>query len=95
VVFVGTDEQIVTAAIKADGTYEAKEVLEGPNRVAIYSINPALAVSADRQGRPKGNPEVDPKLWFPIPDKYFDADKSGLVFTIQRNTDNAVNIELK
>jgi hypothetical protein len=95
VVFLGADGLPVSGAIGTDGSYTANNILEGENHVTIYSINPALAVPVDREGKPRGKPEVDPKLWFPIPDKYIDPQKSGLVFTIKRNTSNPIDIALK
>lgn len=94
VVFVGGDRRPITAEIGTDGTYTAQGVLEGPNHVAVVSYDPATLVPTDKAGRPKEPPDVDPKLWFPIPDKYSEADTSGLVYTVARHNTNPFNIDL-
>ena len=95
VVFVGRDKRPITAAIATDGTFTANGVLEGANQVAVHSPDPISVVPIDKFGRPREKPEVDPKLWFPIPEKYSEADKSGLECTIRRNTTNPVNLDLQ
>jgi hypothetical protein len=95
VVFVGPDKTPITAEIGTDGTYTATGVLEGSNRVAVVSYDPATLVPTDKAGRPTEAPPVDPKLWFPIPGQYEDANTSGLVYPVTRNTTNTIDIDLQ
>ena len=93
--FVGRDGQPKLAEIAKDGTYRAPGVTAGENQIAVNSGNPAQSVMLDKSGRPKEPPPVDPKLWFPIPDKYGDTRKSGLTFTVEKNVANTHDIDLQ
>jgi hypothetical protein len=93
--FVGADNQLHLGAIAPDGTYSVQSITAGENRVLVHSPNPAYVVPLDKQGRPREKPAVDPKLWFPVPDKYSDPSQSDLVFTIEAGKINTFDIELK
>jgi hypothetical protein len=95
VVFVGPDRKPISVKIEPDGTFTAAQLAAGENRVAIHSPDPRTTVPINKHGKPQGQPEVDPKLWFPIPDQYIDPDKSNLIYTVRRRTTNPIEIDLK
>jgi hypothetical protein len=93
--FIGSDNEPRLAEINTDGTYAVQGVIAGENRVLVHSSNPAHAARVNKFGQQIEPPPVDPKLWFPIPEKYGLLDQSDLTFTIQANKSNLFDIDLK
>jgi hypothetical protein len=93
--FTGSDNQPRLAAIDPEGRFSLEAVLAGENRVLVHSPDPRRAVRRDKRDQPLEAPPVDPKLWFPVPEKYSNPQKSDLAFTIQPGTSNTFDIDLK
>jgi hypothetical protein len=106
-VIVGADNRPYNGKINPDGTYSVTGIPVGQAKIAVLSPNPDPKVPEPKEigGKkkplgPEGTPQNDPKKkddkvkWFEIPDRYGDADKSGLTFTIQEGA-NTYPITLK
>jgi hypothetical protein len=93
--FVGSDNTPTLARIEKDGSYHLDGAAAGEQVVLVNSPDPASSVPLDKAGKPREAPPIDPALWFPIPDKYANPQKSDLKFTIKPNTLNSYNIDLK
>ncbi|HTU19317.1 MAG TPA: hypothetical protein VMG10_14750 [Gemmataceae bacterium] len=93
--FIGSDGQPHVSAINTEGNYSLKDVLVGDNHVLVLSLDPRKVVRHDRQGKPVEEPTIDPKLWFPIPEKYSDLKQSDLTFTVEGGKKNTYDIALK
>jgi hypothetical protein len=93
--FTGSDNQPRQSWIDQDGTYLCKDVLAGENHILVVSIDPRMMVRRDKKMKPIEEPKVDPKLWFPIPSKYSDPQKSDLTFTVEGGKTNTYDIDLK
>jgi hypothetical protein len=85
VVFIGPKGEQVDAAIGADGTYQAKNVPAGKNRVIVYYMNPKLKTEKPAKPRPgekfKGNPDA-----YLTPAAYASPDTSGLSVDVENET---------
>ncbi len=85
IIFEGADGRVVTATIDADGTYKLDKIK--PN--VAYKL--AITTEAVKRNPPGGKPAISPKgapELIVIPEKYSDADKSGLTFTPQEGNQN-------
>ena len=93
--FIDRSGQPQVAKIGEDGSYSLQDLIAGDNRVLVHSPNPKEVVRRNKMGEPVEAPAVDPKRWFPIPEKYGDPQKSDLTFPIQSGKMNTINIDLK
>jgi hypothetical protein len=103
VTFLGADQKPASSPIQPDGTYTISQVAVGPAKVAVtppikaasmprgMKMDPgaiggpagSAATAAASQGKPPS-----------IPEQYLDPNKSGVVCTVQRGTQE-FNIDLK
>lgn len=91
VILVGPDGVAGVGNIEEDGKYAVNGITAGTIKVGVSSPSPSQSKpsrAAARQPNPGGrgpapapNPRPDPK-WFPIPDKFSDPEKSGVVITV-------------
>lgn len=90
VAFVPKNEKVATANIQADGSYEVK-VTTGVAKISVSAplkinvpkgmlMDPAKMGATDKAG-PVAAPS--PGKVTPIPDRYGDADKSGLAYEVK------------
>ena len=88
VVFVGPKGEQIDAPINPDGTYKAMQVTKGPNKVAVYYINPELAKSGKLARGKAGEPPPGAKsvTAFLTPEKYASPDTSELETTVDKPT---------
>ena len=78
VIFVGQDGSQVGGAIGRDGSYSVKDVAPGPARISIVGNPRAAFLTPDkRQSLVKSLRERVASL-----ERYKDADRSGLTFTV-------------
>jgi hypothetical protein len=93
VTVIASDNIQYATQIKPDGTYTIPNVPTGPARFAVSSPNPdgtarggpaaANGGAGDRGAPGEGGPPNPPAgAWFPLPEKYNDAAKSGLTGTV-------------
>jgi len=94
VLIEGSDGGRGQGMIALDGSYFIPAIRTGKVRVAVNSPNPkaVVVISKDPNRKPEGYSQVSG--WFPIPQQYGDANKSGLIYTIKRGANN-IDIELK
>jgi hypothetical protein len=104
VVMIGPDEIPASSAIGPDGRYNL-EVMPGRVKVGVSSPSPDQTAAADRltavnlkrgAGPRVANtpPPAAPPGWFPLPDKFADADKSGVTIDVNGPNDSQ-DIDLK
>jgi hypothetical protein len=97
--FFGPNDQVASAVINADGSYEAQNVPLGPVKVAVTTPLPPppeiqkMAKEGKRRFG-KGNVIQAPANVVPIPAKYTDPAKSGLGLTVIQDSQPFL-IELK
>jgi hypothetical protein len=87
VTFYGSDNQLSTALINADGSYTATKVPLGPVKVAVTTPpkNPAaLANRAQKRKQGQVKPPAAKRVF--VPSKYSRPDKSGLELTVTSGT---------
>jgi hypothetical protein len=100
VVMVGVDNQPVQGSIQPDGGYALQGVAYGLVKVAVFSPDPTPASLPDgvvlREGRKVAGspPRIDPKHWFPLPEKYSNHESSGISLTVEREQ-TKFDIDLK
>jgi hypothetical protein len=89
---VGSDGVPKGGVIEKDGTYAVKDIATGAVKIGVYSPDPATILPPKR--KPKDNPKPpDNTGWFAIPDKYADAEKSGLKLDLHSGS-NSKDINL-
>ncbi len=100
VYMAGPDGIHVPAAITADGTYRIGPIPTGRARVSVASVKPvggtavpAIAMKAG-PGTPPPPPPPDLKNWVEIPEKYADANTSGLTADLKAGA-NVHDIDLQ
>lgn len=89
---IASDSMPYYAPISEDGRYAFKNVPAGEAKVAVYSPDPRGSKGrrdGDRGEDPRlrleekeAGPKVDPKKWFPIPERYAFHYSSPLTVTI-------------
>ncbi len=94
---VGPDGLAVPGSIQA-GQYTISGITAGKVKIGVSSPPPHLASVNPGAGRgsvPKAAPaqEKDPN-WFPIPDKFGDPEKSGVVIQVSSGA-NVIDLQLK
>ncbi|MSR32509.1 MAG: hypothetical protein EXR99_13500 [Gemmataceae bacterium] len=103
VTVTGPDNSAYPAALDEAGKFKIENIPPGLAKIAVDSPNPNPVVPMDpllakKPVRPDG-PQVGAVSpakgsWFPIPEKYGEAAKSGLTFEIKRG-ENQFNIKLQ
>ena len=88
----GKSEPVVTE-IQPDGTYAANNVPAGETLIGVVSSDPSIKLDL-REGQKQPVPKANPKLWFPIPEKYSYPLKSGLSCKLDAGP-NTQDIDLK
>jgi hypothetical protein len=88
ITFVGANEHASTAQIKADGSYEVSNVPVGTVKIQIETIPPPpenMSKNLMGMGAPKmeGSKQPDNGKYVKIPDKYKNAEKSGLTYEVK------------
>jgi hypothetical protein len=92
VIVVASDLLTYNGNIQEDGSYMVPRVPTGLARIAVFSPAPYSGKSI-KLPLPMGTPgfertvtlppsKVDPKNWFPLPDKYREFDESGLTVKV-------------
>jgi hypothetical protein len=107
VIVIGKDGIARYGKIETDGSYTIADVPVGEAQVGVNSPDPRpdpekLKVStpgAKRGGRTQQDPisttpTSDPALWFPLPEQYADATKSGITVKVEKGQ-TPKNIELQ
>jgi hypothetical protein len=90
--------RLANAVIQPDGTFEATEAIPGEAKVTVEDDlskhNQTMPGPKAGAGPPKqlGVPEAPPKA-IPIPVKYKDVAKSGLVFTLSPGTPLEIKLD--
>jgi hypothetical protein len=94
VLFQFDDGNSVNASLGTDGSYTMHTQFQGHAKIAVGSPKPPdqSGVGNRRGADPSTAP--DPKNWVPIPEKYQNADTSGLEITVTSGT-NKHDIELQ
>jgi hypothetical protein len=91
---VGSDGIVRTGTINDDGTYEIKDILAGPIKATVNSLNPLDQVVAVRKkNEPPPAPKANPK-WFAIPESYASFETTNLSFEAKSGP-NQWDIKLK
>ena len=102
VTFLGADQKPASSPIQPDGTYTISQVAVGPAKVAVTppikaaSMPRGMKMDPGAIGGPSGQPASAPSQGKQpsIPEQYLDPNKSGVVCTVQRGSQE-FNIELK
>lgn len=85
--FIGADKQAVVGSIRPDGTYSASAVPLGPVKIAVETTPTRKATSGPTIG--VKSPDMGAEFkgeagkYVRIPDKYKDAEKSGLTYEVK------------
>jgi hypothetical protein len=98
--FIGESGQPVTAEVAADGTYKAVGVPVGPAQVIVVHLSAARA-EARKKAPEARRPNVRDEKARPLPtakgavaERYADAFKSGLSFTVEAGKPNVFDVNL-
>ena len=84
IVFLGPHGEQIAAPIDPDGTYRARGVPSGANRVAVYYPNPKAKMDKASKLKPGEMPRAIPK--YLTPEKYASAETSDLAVTVEKPT---------
>src|SRR5262249_34184598 len=95
VIIVASDSLPYSGIVDEEGIFLVSKVPTGRAKIAVVSPNPEAGTDMTRllfqrnifrKDLPKSAapppPRVNPKKWFPLPDKYGDFKESGLTVTI-------------
>ena len=90
IAFVAANKKVSTTQIKADGSYELPAVPTGLAKISVSTptevkVPGGMTMKPGAMGAPEKSAEADtPKgKTVAIPEKYRDAEKSGLEFTVK------------
>jgi hypothetical protein len=91
VTFLGADNQVATARIQSDGSYEVGKVAAGEAKIGVAVSTGKVMVPAGKVMDPakmgaadKTKEEAPPAVKaVPIPDKYANVNDSGLKYTVK------------
>lgn len=92
VIFTPTDRRPATGLIQPDGTYQLSTDKDGDG--ASIGEHGVSVIYTDQKPGAETNREAPPPKWL-VPRRYGEPSLSGLQFTVQANTDNVANFDLK